>query len=207
MLGVTEWFGETSGGIRTYLLEKANYVASRPWLQHTVVVPGLRDRITDADGVRLYRLTGPRIPGQRPYRFMLATRTGTRIVKHERPDVIEIGSPFIVPWIVKRATGASDVPLVYFSHTNVPRMFARDEAPGTRFNASYIAGRRRICVGSIACSPSRSSRRTIPRKSWHAWEPIAWRRCRLAWMSSASHQVGASGSRTHGRASVSRTHH
>ena len=65
VLDVTEWFGETSGGIRTYLLEKANYVSSRPWLQHTVVVPGLRDRITDADGVRLYRLAGPPIPGQR----------------------------------------------------------------------------------------------------------------------------------------------
>ena len=130
VLDVTEWFGETSGGIRTYLLEKANYVASRPWLRHTVVVPGLRDRITDADGVRLYRLAGPPIPGQRPYRFMLATRTLTRIVRHERPDVIEVGSPFIVPWIVKRATRESHLPLVYFSHTNVPRMFAPAEGAG-----------------------------------------------------------------------------
>ena len=130
VLDVTEWFGETSGGIRTYLLEKANYVASRPWLQHTLLVPGVRDCITDADGVRLYRLAGPPIPGQRPYRFMLATRTVSRIVQHERPDLIEIGSPFIVPWIVKRATRTSEVPLVCFAHTNVPRMFAPDEGEG-----------------------------------------------------------------------------
>ncbi len=130
VLDVTEWFGETSGGIRTYLLEKANYVAQRPWLQHTLVVPGVRDRITDADGVRLYRLAGPPIPGQRPYRFMSATRTVSRIVQHERPDVIEIGSPFIVPWIVNHATRAAHVPLVCFAHTNVPRMFAPDQGEG-----------------------------------------------------------------------------
>ena len=130
VLDVTEWFGETSGGIRTYLLEKARYVASRPWLRHTLVVPGVRDSITDADGVRMYRLAGPPIPGQRPYRFMLATRTISRIVQHERPDLIEIGSPFIVPWIVKHATRSSEVPLVCFAHTNVPRMFAPDEGVG-----------------------------------------------------------------------------
>ncbi|MFY7949250.1 MAG: hypothetical protein ACOVRP_08550, partial [Gemmatimonas sp.] len=28
VLDATEWFGETSGGIRTYLLEKGRYVAA-----------------------------------------------------------------------------------------------------------------------------------------------------------------------------------
>ena len=34
VLDVTEWFGETSGGICTYLLQKSLYVAARPWLRH-----------------------------------------------------------------------------------------------------------------------------------------------------------------------------
>ena len=124
VLVITEWFGDTSGGIRTYLLQKAQYVAARPWLRHVLAVPGARDAITEQDGVRLYRLQGPPIPRQKPYRFMLATRSVSRIVRHERPDLIEIGSPFIVPWIVRHATRGLDVPLVCFYHTNLPRMFA-----------------------------------------------------------------------------------
>lgn len=124
VLDITEWFGDTSGGIRTYLLQKAQYVAARPWLRHVLVVPGARDAITEQDGVRMYRLQGPPIPRQKPYRFMLATHSVAKIVQHETPDIIEIGSPFIVPWIVKYATRNIDVPLVCFYHTNLPRMFA-----------------------------------------------------------------------------------
>ena len=123
VLDVTEWFGDTSGGIRTYLLQKALYVAERPWLRHVVTVPGSHDAIDEGLGVRMYRLQGPRIPRRRPYRFMLATRSIARIVRHEQPDIIEVGSPFIVPWIVRRATRGLDVPMISFYHSNVPRMF------------------------------------------------------------------------------------
>lgn len=121
---ITEWFGDTSGGIRTYLLQKAQYVAARPWLRQVLTVPGACDSITEQDGVRMYRLQGPPIPRQKPYRFMLATRSVAKIVRHEQPDIIEIGSPFIVPWVVRHATRALDVPLVCFYHSNLPRMFA-----------------------------------------------------------------------------------
>lgn len=124
VVDVTEWFGETSGGIRTYLLQKALYVAERPWLRHVMLVPGAVDSITDGEGVRTYRLQGPPIPRRKPYRFMLATRSIARIARHERPSIIEVGSPFMVPWIVNRATRDLNVPLVGCYHSNVPRMFA-----------------------------------------------------------------------------------
>src|SRR5262249_27536085 len=75
VLDVTEFFGETSGGVRTYLMEKAAFIEVRPDLRHVLVVPGGADAITETGGVRCYRLRGPGIPTQRPYRFMLATRT------------------------------------------------------------------------------------------------------------------------------------
>lgn len=121
VLDITKWFGETSGGVRTYLLEKASYVEARPPLRQVLVIPGARDSVTGGAGVRCYRLRGPRIPTQRPYRFMLATRSIRRIVEHERPDVIEVGSPFLVPWITHRAARRCDVPLVAFYHSNFPR--------------------------------------------------------------------------------------
>ena len=42
VLDVTEWFGETSGGICTYLLQKSLYVAARPWLRRVPARAGLR---------------------------------------------------------------------------------------------------------------------------------------------------------------------
>lgn len=124
LLDVTEWFGDTSGGIRTYLLQKALYVAERPWLRHVILVPGAEDSITDSEGVRTYRLQGPPMPRRKPYRFMLATRSIAKIARHEQPGIIEVGSPFVVPWIVRNATKNLNTPMVCFYHSNVPRMFA-----------------------------------------------------------------------------------
>jgi alpha-1,6-mannosyltransferase len=129
VLDVTEWYGETSGGIRTYLDEKGRYVAQRPELRHVVVVPGEHDAIEDGDGARRYRLRGPRIPRYRPYRFMLATRSLNRIVRHERPDLIEVGSPFLVPWIISPVARSMHVPMVSFHHTNVSGLTGRQWYP------------------------------------------------------------------------------
>lgn len=118
VLDITEFFGETSGGVRTYLMEKAAFIEARPELRHILVVPGSGDAVSDASGVRCYRLRGPRVPTQHPYRFMLATRSNRRIVEHERPDVIEVGSPGLVPWIVRLAAAPLGIPLVHFFHSN-----------------------------------------------------------------------------------------
>ncbi|MBV9880822.1 MAG: glycosyltransferase [Gemmatirosa sp.] len=122
VLDVTEFYGDESGGVRTYLDRKAAYVARRPWLRHAVIVPGPHDALDDRDGSRLYRLGGPRVPMRPPYRFMLALRQPRRIVEHERPDVVEIGSPGLVPWVVRFATRHADTPLVHYWHSHYPRM-------------------------------------------------------------------------------------
>lgn len=124
VLDITEFYGETTGGIRTYLRQKAAYVEARSDLRQVLVLPGPRDALSEADGVRCYRLAGPRVPTQDPYRFMLATRTNRRIALHERPDVIEVGSPGFVPWIVRLAARGLDIPSVAFFHSNFPRVFS-----------------------------------------------------------------------------------
>jgi alpha-1,6-mannosyltransferase len=143
VLDITKWFGETSGGVRTYLLQKANYVEARARLRQVLVIPGAQDSVTGGSGVRCYRLRGPKIPTQRPYRFMLATRSIRRIVEHERPDVIEVGSPFLVPWITHRAARRCDVPLVAFYHSNFPRSICAfpERARGMRRQGHELAWR------------------------------------------------------------------
>jgi alpha-1,6-mannosyltransferase len=163
VLDVTEWYGETSGGIRTYLDEKAAFVSSRPELRHVVVVPGDRDAVDDEPGVRRYRLQGPRIPRHRPYRFMLATRSLAEIVRHERPDVIEVGSPFLVPWIIAPVSRRMQVPIVCFHHTNVTGLIDRTlhRAPrlgGFAGRATLAYLRRLNDLAAVTIVASRSAR-------------------------------------------------
>jgi alpha-1,6-mannosyltransferase len=143
VLDITEFFGDTTGGVRTYLLEKARYVQRHPELRQVLVVPGAREEILEGGGVRCYRLHGPPIPTQKPYRFMLATRSTSRIVAHERPDLIEVGSAWCAPWLVHLATRGLKVPTVWFYHSNFPRIIApRPHAAGwARLTASALAWR------------------------------------------------------------------
>lgn len=124
VLDITEFFGDTTGGIRTYLRQKAAYVEARAAIRQTLVLPGSGDAITQSQGVRVYRVKGPRVPRQEPYRFMLATRSNRRITMHERPGLIEVGSPGLVPWLVRLAARGLDIPVVAFYHSNFPRVFA-----------------------------------------------------------------------------------
>ncbi|MDX2122512.1 MAG: glycosyltransferase, partial [Gemmatimonadota bacterium] len=92
--------------------------------------PGPHDGLAEAGGVRCYRLKGPKIPFDQSYRFLLASRTTRRILEHERPDLIEVGSPWLVPWITRRANRQLGAPLVWFYHTHFPRIVNPHAAGG-----------------------------------------------------------------------------
>jgi alpha-1,6-mannosyltransferase len=116
-----------------------------------LVVPGAVDALGEEQGVRCYRLRGPRIPFDTSYRFLLATRTTRRILEHERPDLIEVGSPWLVPWVTRRANRSLGAPLVWFYHTHFPAII--DPAAGRASRTRRLAARaawayvRRLAAG------------------------------------------------------------
>jgi alpha-1,6-mannosyltransferase len=129
VLDTTEWFAPTSGGIRTYLLQKERYIATRPWLRHALVVPWATDGLVERDGARWYEFAGLRIPRNEPYRLLTSVRRMRRVLEHEQPHVIELGSPAIVPWVVFRALGRRDVPIVNFFHSHFPALLGGSRRP------------------------------------------------------------------------------
>jgi alpha-1,6-mannosyltransferase len=142
-LDITEYYGETSGGVRTYLREKSAYVGGREELRQIVVVPGARDAVTDAGRIRRYEIGVPYIPGQKPYRAMLAPGRVRGIIERERPDIIEIGSSHAVPWLVRGAAKRLGIPTIWFYHGHIPRVIAPKldgDAPHRRW-AARAAGR------------------------------------------------------------------
>jgi alpha-1,6-mannosyltransferase len=55
---------------------------------------------------------------------MLATRSTARIIEHERPDVIEAGSSYFAPWLVRSTAARLGIPVVWFYHGHLPRIIA-----------------------------------------------------------------------------------
>lgn len=149
-MDVTEWFGETSGGIRTYMLEKARFVSAHPEWAQCMVVPGAADSIQDMEGSRIYRIKGPRIPGQDPYRLLLARRKLRRIVAHEQPQIIEAGSPFLSAWLARGVARDAGVPIVTYYHSNVPGLFRNSVAQ--RLSRSYLRRLHAPYAATIASS-------------------------------------------------------
>ncbi len=158
VLDITEFFGDTTGGIRTYLLEKAKYVEASRSLRHVLVVPGPQDSVTETTGVRCYRLRGQPVPTQHPYRFMAGLRANRRIFAHERPDVIEVGSSGIVPWIANRASRGLDIPVVCFFHSDFPNIIAPHHKQGLGWTAAremaygYLRVLDRLFVSTLVAS-------------------------------------------------------
>jgi alpha-1,6-mannosyltransferase len=160
ILDTTEWFAPGSGGIRTYLLEKQRYLSARSTLRHVLVVPGAADAVVDAGpGARWYEFAGPRIPHNAPYRLLTSVSRMRRVLVHERPNVIEIGSPFLSPWVLFRAARGLDIPVVNFFHSHFPRLLGGSARPQSAWRlrlerAAWWYARRMDgrCVATIAAS-------------------------------------------------------
>jgi alpha-1,6-mannosyltransferase len=128
VLDVTDFYSDTtSGGVRTYLHAKATYL-ERMGVRHAIVVPGERTEVTEIGATRVYRVKGPTVALSRAYRIMLSARELSRVLREERPDVIEVGSPFIVPHLVRRA-GGDRCATIGFYHADLVRTFAEPYVP------------------------------------------------------------------------------
>lgn len=90
LVDVTEFYSQRGGGVRTHLTAKAA-AAARRGHTHLVLAPGPR-RAADP-GVRY--LPGPSLPYDPTYHLLWRIGALRRIVRAERPDVLEIHSPYV----------------------------------------------------------------------------------------------------------------
>jgi alpha-1,6-mannosyltransferase len=122
LLDVTEFYSPRGGGVRRYLNEKARWVATQRDLEHVVVIPSDRDAVTQWERSRVYLVPGPSVPASPGYHFLIAGCKLRAIVRDERPDVIEVGSPYLAPWLGRAAARGAGVRLAAFVHEN-PRLY------------------------------------------------------------------------------------
>lgn len=149
LVDTSMFWAPNSGGVRRYLRAKHQWIERRPWLRQTIITAGYSD--ADRIGVG-----GIAIPGAPGYRFPLRRRPAIQRLIEARPDLIEVGDPFLLAWCALDAAQQLAVPCVAFCHTNLSALARRyTGASGERIAARYLRDlyRRFDCV----LAPSRAT--------------------------------------------------
>lgn len=113
-------FSESGGGIRTYHLNKISYFKNKPDISYSFIYPSARNEIERDGNTTILRMKGNALPGMPHYRFLLNVFKLRRQLNQLSPDIIEIGSPYLSPLLVKSAASRTGAALTGFWHADYP---------------------------------------------------------------------------------------
>jgi alpha-1,6-mannosyltransferase len=119
LVDTTLFYSPTSGGVKRYLTAKHAWLRAHTTWQHTIVVPGERERI-ERGGVSMLRAW--RLPGTFNYRLPLRPNHWANVLDRLEPDLIEVGDAFHSAWSSWRAAERRGIPLAAFYHSNLPQI-------------------------------------------------------------------------------------
>jgi alpha-1,6-mannosyltransferase len=111
---VTLFYGERSGGIRTYLDAKRRFAAERAGLDHHLIVPGARESHRDGR----HELRSLRIAHSNGYRLPLGSGALRTTLRDLRPDVVLLHDPFWNPLAITGVARELGSPVVAVHHSS-----------------------------------------------------------------------------------------
>jgi alpha-1,6-mannosyltransferase len=153
---LTHAYTETSGGIRTYIDAKRDYIDRETDWEHTLIIPWSEDRVERNGRLTTVYIKGPLIRGAEPYRLLLNVRKVEAALREASPHVIELTSLYTCPWMAFRyrwAAGRRGAPCAVSAYyfTDLPTAYV--EPAATR-----LAGPR---IGRLAKAASAQYVRSI----------------------------------------------
>ena len=116
---INNFFSATGGGVRRYHLEKLRVLSQDRDIEYHIVVPSDREETEIYGGAHIHHVPAPEILGN-GYRFMLNPVRLRRLLKRINPDVIEVGSPYVLPDLVRIASRGLNCQIVGFWHAHYP---------------------------------------------------------------------------------------
>lgn len=122
---LTQAYTETSGGIRTFIHEKQNFILQHTDHRHVLIVPGEQDTVLRRGRLTVATVKAPSVAGCEPYRFILRLDKVYSILKQFQPDLIELGSAYVLPFPAWRYKQTHHKPLVGFYHTDFPTAYVK----------------------------------------------------------------------------------
>jgi alpha-1,6-mannosyltransferase len=102
IVDVTEFWSERGGGVRAYLTQLLREGALRGH-DVAVIAPGARDEEMPSEGGRVIRLRGPAMPYDPSYHALWNPIAIRAAIERERPDVLEVSSPYVAALVATRA--------------------------------------------------------------------------------------------------------
>jgi len=113
---MTMFYAPASGGVRTYLEAKHRRLQLYSGVRHSILVPG-RDYSHNAG---VYEVPAPVLPFGKGYRFPVRRAPWRNLLRSLRPDLIEVGDPYMTAWAALDAGRRLDVPVIGFYHSDLP---------------------------------------------------------------------------------------
>ncbi|MBF0429732.1 MAG: glycosyltransferase [Fibrobacteria bacterium] len=122
ILDCNNFWSPSGGGVRRYHLQKLEYFKQSP---HQYIFM-MQDKNSQTEKLNettvIEHVNAFKFPGNWEYRFLTASGPIAKLIKKYNPDVIEVGSPYLMPLLVRRAikkTG-SHAQMLSFWHADFP---------------------------------------------------------------------------------------
>jgi alpha-1,6-mannosyltransferase len=124
VVDINSFYSPRGGGVRTYHQRKIKYFLEHTGHDYTFVCadedPGVEEL---SPHVRVIRLRGMRMSAD--YRFILDARAVRRVFRETDPDIVEIGEPYVLPWVTRAASVGRRIPTVGYWHADFPVTYVK----------------------------------------------------------------------------------
>jgi alpha-1,6-mannosyltransferase len=123
---VTNFYSPRSGGVKTYINHKREYIARRSdQYSHLLVVPGEETRKEVNGNLETLYVRSPMWKYEANYRVCVNITEVAEHLAREQVDVIEVGSPYFLPWACRGVAEHYKIPLIGFFHSNFVETYVR----------------------------------------------------------------------------------
>ncbi|WP_456397998.1 glycosyltransferase [Desulfurobacterium sp.] len=116
IVDITHFYASESGGVKTYIDQKIQFLKNKPNVEHVLILPADEDRLISNANCKKYFIKSPPIPFWKPYRLLINKHKINNIIDRENPEIVEVGSPIFLPkWLTKNKTYIC----IGFFHSNI----------------------------------------------------------------------------------------
>ena len=138
VVDINNFWSPSGGGVRRYHLQKMAFYEKQREVRSVFVMPDSKT-FTEvrSEGLIIEHVQAFKFPGNWEYRFIWKLSQVEPVLAKYKPDIIEVGSPYILPTVVRRAArhASPESKLVGFWHADFPvtyvgRPVARKLGPG-----------------------------------------------------------------------------
>lgn len=126
-----------TGGVRTYLRAKSNWLRAHSCVQHTVVAPAIG---TDLDPGVVGVPSFP-IPYSNGFRWPVSSALATRCLLRLSPQLIEAGDPYQFAWSALHAKKKLQINALAFYHSDLPQLAGQRFGKAAQQAANLYVGR------------------------------------------------------------------